>query len=472
MENDKTENGSLADARSPEAPRNPIKQKETRIPLTQEIVRTLPVTGKPYSKGDSYVVGFRVYVSKEGYKSYSLSYRKKGYPHPLRSYIGSAQSMSLKTARLKAKKLSVQISEGKDPQTLKKLAKEGMTLGEVKDLFFAKELKKPAYQPSTIRNYRSGFKCWLEGDTTDQSIVALVRNNPKLVDKPLVTITDEDAEALLQMIGEKSEAMANKIIRQLKKVCNFAIRKKLIKTNPFKIPKDKMFRDKEDNRYIRPKHLELIKSWLIKIDKRSGALNLNAYREEELNPVSCCLIAFWFLTGRRNWSEGASIIWDQISFQDKTIWYAKTKTKDSVTYKLGPRVLKLLKAIRKAGLLEGPFNYSDIRKDCVFPSPKFGQITKRGKNKSPHVTDCRNTWKRMLKQFNLDYLPMKNQRHSYLTNGLHKTGNVYLMMKLAGHLRVTTTQRYAQMLGEDVTRALEHIDKEEVEPKLLELKKA
>ena len=102
----------------------------------------------------------------------------------------------------------------------------------------------------------------------------------------------------------------------------------------------------------------------------------------------------------------------------------------------------------------------------------MGTNARRGKNKSPHVTDCRNTWKRMLKKFNLDYLPMKNQRHSYLTNGLHKTGNVYLMMKLAGHLRVTTTQRYAQMLGEDVTRALEHIDKEEVEPKLLELKKA
>jgi len=38
-----------------------------------------------------------------------------------------------------------------------------------------------------------------------------------------------------------------------------------------------------------------------------------------------------------------------------------------------------------------------------------------------------------------------------------------LVMTLAGHKNVKTTQRYARILGEDVSQGLEDIDREEVQ---------
>jgi integrase len=440
------------------------RQSETRVGLNEKFIKELPTKAKPYSVGDSGVIGLRVYVSELGAKSYSYVYRKKGYKWPLRAYIGNTNKWSLKKARVRAKQLSIEISEGRDPQTLKKLQQQEMSLGELVQQFFSQELKKPAYRPSTIRTYKSGLKCWLLGDTTDIEISKLVREGKKINLKKLSSITETDTEDLLRTIGTRSEAQANKVIRQLKHIFNYAIRKKITTcNNPFKIPRSKMFEDKEDNRYILPEKLGAIKNYCIRIDKRSGALNLNAYREADLDIVSCSLIGFWLLTGRRNWSEGASIKWSQISFQNKSIWYKGTKVGQR-TYKLGPKALQLLMAIKKARSLQGPFAYpNDLRQYYVFPSARYGQYTKRGQNQSPHVTDCRGTWKRVLRTFALDYLPMKNQRHSYLTNSLHKTKNIMLVMTLAGHKNVKTTQRYARILGEDVSQGLEDIDREEVQ---------
>ena len=76
------------------------RQSETRVGLNEKFIKELPTKAKPYSVGDSGVIGLRVYVSELGAKSYSYVYRKKGYKWPLRAYIGNTNKWSLKKASL------------------------------------------------------------------------------------------------------------------------------------------------------------------------------------------------------------------------------------------------------------------------------------------------------------------------------------------------------------------------------------
>ena len=63
-------------------------------------------------------------------------------------------------------------------------------------------------------------------------------------------------------------------------------------------------------------------------------------------------------------------------------------------------------------------------------------------------------------------------RHSFLTDALSKTKNLKMVKELAGHKKISTTERYARVLGEDVTDALELIDRQEVAaPKVIKFSK-
>jgi len=73
---------------------------------------------------------------------------------------------------------------------------------------------------------------------------------------------------------------------------------------------------------------------------------------------------------------------------------------------------------------------------------------------------------------NIDYLPPYNMRHSFLTDALSKTKNLKMVKEIAGHKKISTTERYARVLGEDVTDALELIDKQEVAaPQVIKFRK-
>ena len=85
-------------------------------------------------------------------------------------------------------------------------------------------------------------------------------------------------------------------------------------------------------------------------------------------------------------------------------------------------------------------------------------------NDKPYVHSVDGTWRTCLKALNIDYIPMYNCRHSYLTEGLRKTGNLKMIKEIAGHKKITTTERYARIIGKDVTEALDLIDQDEQLP--------
>ena len=72
----------------------------------------------------------------------------------------------------------------------------------------------------------------------------------------------------------------------------------------------------------------------------------------------------------------------------------------------------------------------------------------------------------------IEYIPPKQCRHTFLTLLLKKTKNIMIVKKAAGHSQIKTTNRYAKILDEDVVSGLENMDQiEEKESKVLEFKK-
>ena len=55
-------NGSLVDTRSPDQKKKRIKHVERRVRFSDTYIKSLKPRDKPYSVGDSEVVGLRIYV--------------------------------------------------------------------------------------------------------------------------------------------------------------------------------------------------------------------------------------------------------------------------------------------------------------------------------------------------------------------------------------------------------------------------
>lgn len=64
-------------------------------------------------------------------------------------------------------------------------------------------------------------------------------------------------------------------------------------------------------------------------------------------------------------------------------------------------------------------------------------------------------WCRMRDAVGLTGLRLHDLRHTTATRVLRKTGNLVAVQKALGHSRISTTQRYAHMLAEDVRAALD-----------------
>jgi integrase len=280
-------------------------------------------------------------------------------------------------------------------------------------------------------------------------------------------------------VGSKSPNSANSLVEILNVIFKYAVEVGYIDKNPVQFHTEDLFEKKERNQRLTKKQMDSVVSYATRYDERGkDRLNIDSYRMNNLNPVSCCVIAKALLDAKRFLSEGAETKWNEISFHEK-IQYCGDSKVGQKQYKMGPKVLKLMRAIRNERFNKGsPFCYphEDERSKYVFPSYNFGKINNVGKiNDKPYISNVNKTWRRILKDLKLDYLPTYNCRHSVLTNALSKTKSIPTVGEMAGHSKKNgykSTLRYTRILGEDVEAAWDMIDGEEtITPKVIQLKK-
>ena len=405
------------------------KLTDRRVLLSNRYIESLKPKERRYSVGDSEVIGLRIFVFEGGQKTFYYSYTAKNKDQGLEK-LGFFGSVNVKEARNAAKKIAKEVMEGRSPIEIKISRSKELTVGELVDVFSDKELKAPKYKSSTQKKWRTNIKCWIFQKTADPIIkVMFVKRKLKICNKKLSECTKEFLKDWHQWIGSKSESQANALIEMLSVIFNWGIEQKYQKENPAKFKKEELYDKKEDNRVLTKAQKKAVLNYVLKYDERREArLNMNYYKEKKLSVVSCALIAYALLTPRRYRSEGGAIKWSQISFPEKKLYLEDSKV-GQMEYKLGPKVIKLLQAI-KAEKFEpySPFQYNDERNNYVFPSKWFAMINNQGKqNARPWLYSVKGQWRTILKNLGITYIPMYNCRHTYLTHALSKTKNILMV---------------------------------------------
>ncbi|HEY9049284.1 MAG TPA: site-specific integrase [Ohtaekwangia sp.] len=206
---------------------------------------------------------------------------------------------------------------------------------------------------------------------------------------------------------------------------NYLVSKQVIARNPWHaVPRSERLKKKDTKRT----------AWTIEQLARLAATSCNIKQQYRQAYFFACF------TGLR-WSDTNGLRWDNIMeryFDGKLEWFihfTQQKTDSSEYFPLSDQAISILKSRKQesAGTDDGGY---------IFPQVK--ETDSKNKLVQARVNYALKKW---AKAAGLDHTRMHfhTGRHSYATNLLERTGELYTVSKLLGHKSIQTTQIYAQV---------------------------
>jgi integrase len=439
--------------------------------LTDAYCRSLNRLDKRYFKPGDYP-GLEFWVMPSGVKTWFFQYKVKGKKYQQRKKLGNYPSLGVVEATKRAKELSIKIYNGEDPQQTEKAEILKMQLGEVIRSYYQQELTTVnQYAPSTIKGIKATFGPWIFRNTYDKDILNRLVRCEDLQYKKLSSITPKMFKDLYQTCGARSPITANRLQEYLRKFWNDFVKED---DNPFIMKKKYKFTENVYLDFLDPIELKRVMNVLVQIDQRTGRLNYSYYKQKQLNPVTCLLLAFLLATGRRR-EEATSLTWAQYKQGGSArIQLLKTKTSkknQKLIFKLGKEAIKILNLIA-TDRLNNPeskfyFPIGDIRNKYIFPSRDYGRKLKSGICQSPHIIDPSKTWDSVLLLAGVErHMKIHSTRHTFATNFYRNTPNIKALADALG----TTEQialKYAKLVEETVVDGINAIEFFEEEKPIL-----
>jgi len=394
-------------------------------------------------------------------KSWYYNYRPKGAA-PQRLFLGSAERMSRAAALSKIKKIENDIFNNEDPFTIRKKLKDELTLEGLINKFYQTHLLPSSYSEKYIKGMKSLFNVWIFQKPNDPAKFNKYFNY-SIKDKKISKIKKRDVQDMFQAAKSKAGYSANRLVAYLKTVFNWAIEENLINTaNPAKMKSAHLHKELESNEILSKTQYDNLLRLALVVDERNGTINFDHYIQKDLDIISCLAISWCLLTGRRCSSEGFNIKFEQIDYNYKVIRFDESKVGQQ-KYKLSEKTLKLLNSILRSRqknivipavkyktkriserIKPSPWTNNDERREFIFPSKFFGS-----KSKTAHIVEVRSTWKKLLKLCGINYIPLKQARHTFATLLLKKTKNLKVVQSQLGHAKITTSMKYAKLIDED-----------------------
>jgi integrase len=454
------------------------KRNNEKVYLTEANINKLKGLDKERKYFDTNRAGLFVKVSKQklnesqediSNKSWGYSYRPRGCK-PTSIYLGSCKTISRAAAMNRLKQLESDIYNNKDPILEKERKKKEFTLQDLIKYWSDNKLNiNNGYKPKTIESIKNTFKVWVLHQTVKPGFNSYFTYSIK--DKKISSLNEDDIKIMYDAVRKKSGYVANRLISYLKIVFNYAIENNILKSTPIKIKKKSMFKELEANKILTEVERQNILNLTFVKDNRSDTINFSHYVKNNLDIVNCLAIAWVILTGRRARTEGYCITKEMINWEYKTIYFKGSKTGEK-TYKIPEKAFDLLKTIVRSRnltitypgkkykskttvdrIVPTPWAPIDQRADYFFPSKFFGKSSK-----TPHITEVKSTWKRVLQQCSIKYLPLKQARHTMATLVYKKSKNLKAVQELLGHSKITTSMRYTKALSDDVNAAINSVD--------------
>jgi integrase len=268
------------------------------------------------------VPGLQLTVSSSGTKSFVLCRKFKGRTKKVT--IGRFPAWTVEQARNRAKDLAVQLNQGIDP--IKKRREEkarGITLGEAMDEYL--EVRGAHLSVNTHSNYRAVI-------------------NKHLADwkeKPLSEISRDMVASKHRKLSAESESAANKAMRVLRAVFNFANGQYEDSEGRGLFPDNPVNRLSQTKSWNKEKRRENIisksdlQAWFKAVIELSES-------EVEFESVTGDYLQFILLTGLRR-REAAAIRVDDVDFREGVFKIPKTKNTKPLTLPLTEYVATLLR---------------------------------------------------------------------------------------------------------------------------------
>lgn len=418
-------------------------QTAKRLPLTGRITEQAvkQMSKQASMKGrtlwDTEVQGFGVRITAAGVISFVLDYRLARRQH--RYTIGRYPELSATAARDEAVELRAKIRKGEDPLEERRALGNEPTFGDLIDDYlksgeFAKKRK------STAHNYR---------------LAAEKHLRPKLGRLRLKSVSKRDIEKLHAEM-KSTPYYANRVLALVSILFNYAKHEEWVAANPAE--EVKRYNEDERERYLSKDEIGLFRTALDDYPNHSTVKNPEA-RERDIASRQEAVNALWLilLTGSRP-GEVLKSEWPQFEF-DRGMWvkpshHTKQDKKEHVP--LNEAALDLLNSM-KPKKASGPlFIGRDGKKARVTIRRPWVQACKaaglvevfevEGKRKG------RDGKPRMLKRYK-PTVRMYDLRHTFISHLVLNNVPLKVAGRLAGHTQISTTNRYANLVNDDLKTA-------------------
>lgn len=381
----------------------------------------IPISGKRDTYHDTKGSGLQLRVTSAGVKTFSV-YRRIKCGDPERITLGRYPDMTIEQARREANRISLDISDGKNPAEVKR--------GHKRELIFSE-----LFTDYLERHSKPKKKTWKE----DQAQFRIYLEKP-LGKKKLSAIDRKSIARIHSDITRTGHApTANRVKALLSSVFGWAISVGLWESNPATGIKSN--KENQRDRFLQSDELPQFFKAL----------------SEEPNKTIKDYFLLSLLTGARR-SNVLSMRWQDINF-DRAEWrIQETKNGTPQTVTLSPEVIEILQDRKPSD-------------GSVFVFP--------GTGKTGHLIEPKKGWKRILERAGIADLRIHDLRRT-LGSWQAKTGaSLAIIGKSLNHKNQNTTAIYARLdldpVRESVntaTSAMLAAGKEGGGPKIVKLRKS
>ncbi|MGR5487983.1 tyrosine-type recombinase/integrase [Vibrio alfacsensis] len=382
------------------------------VNFTNSVVKSLPApptdsrsTDLEWSDGggDNSVIGLKVLVGKTGNRRFLLRYSSKNFlrspDKPSRKSsisLGRFPDLSVEEARKKARKLKVQIADGIDP----KIERDSRSTVVIPDVY-------TFFHETYLPWAKTRKKSWRDDETR------FLRCKP-IYKIPMDKLTAHAIMKLQSHLATESYngkpysvATNNRVIAVIKGLCSLSA--KIWDTTNHATKVSLLPENGARERFLNIEETAL----LIKVAR-------TYYCKVKGN-----LIAMLWLSGCRI-SELLERTWDDVSFEDRTLFIKTTKNKKSHQIYLSDLMLELLLELRELKQPGNPY---------VFPGSRQGT----------HISPPRKALKLILERAGIDPdgVVFHTARHSAASNLLNHSGlDVTSVQRVLNHSDICSTLSY------------------------------
>lgn len=368
----------------------------------------LPPKGRERWLWDDDLPGFGLRLYGSGRRVFFVQYRLGGRGAPQRRYkLGVYGVVTPAQAREWAEQALRLVAAGKDPQAVKLEARAAATrtLEAVADEWLADGRGKR--RDSTLELYRYLF----------DSLVL-----PELGTRPVSALTHPEVAAWHARLSGKPY-VANRALSALAALMVWCIRRGE-RPGALGNPAQgvERFAEKARERFLSEAELAAIGE-AIAAEEAKG-----------MNRYAAAALRLLILTGARR-DEVRTLRWEWVDLARCQLRLAESKT-GAKAIPLPPGAVQLLAELPRHG--SSPF---------VFPGPS---------GKHP-LSNINRPWDAVREAAGMQEVRLHDLRHSFASLGLARGVSLPVLGKLLGHARVSTTERYAHLAKDVVTRAADDV---------------